>query len=78
MENNIGQPISGVTTTQTFNNQKKGTCFFFHKWTKWVRYQRDVKQHYFRLNKTFDITEEFQERVCLKCGKIEREELNIP
>ncbi len=68
--------MTGFTTTQTFNNEKKGSCFLFHKWTKWKRYDRERRQFNFKTGQSIDYVEDVQERVCLKCGKTQIEILN--
>ena len=47
----------------------KGSCFFFHKWSMWSTYERGYKQ--------LNVVQEYQERICLKCGKIQRKLLSF-
>jgi hypothetical protein len=74
--NNTEYMMTGFTTAQTFNNEKKSSCFLFHKWTKWKRYDREMKHVHFTTGQTFNYLQEVQERVCLKCGKTQIEILN--
>ena len=52
--------------------KKKANCFMFHSWSRWERVRQaiiDVKHPEIKLS------ELYQERECLKCGKIQRESL---
>lgn len=50
---------------------KTGTCFFKHKWTKWVQFeQRMMKRD------GFQFIEYRESRHCLRCGKTEMRNIN--
>jgi len=54
-------------------NLKTGTCFFGHKWTKWK--QENIKIQYIRDGKTYDGYDTIQKRYCVRCGKMEVEDV---
>lgn len=53
------------------SNLKTGTCFFGHKWTKWVA--ENVAMMYIIRGKELSGYDTIQTRKCLRCGKVEKE-----
>lgn len=50
-------------------NLKKGSCFFAHKWTKWV--YKSVKVIRVVNGKEYNDVDNIQKRECVRCGKME-------
>jgi len=46
---------------------KKGSCFWRHKWTKWEQYTQPI------MTKFGEGIKNRQKRYCLKCNKMEDE-----
>jgi hypothetical protein len=81
MDNNYGLSKTGFTTINEFtiNNKKQPIslgCFFFHKWSNWSTHRRARTRINNITNQQVDFWEEIQERICLKCGKIQRKILD--
>lgn len=52
-------------------NLKKGSCFWGHKWTKWKLFKADM----IHLPTGRKFSESRQSRTCIKCGKIQEQEI---
>jgi len=55
------------------NILRKGSCFWGHKWTKWK--QQNIKMTYVRNGKNYDGYDTIQTRHCIRCNKMERENI---
>jgi len=52
-----------------------GSCFWGHKWTKWK--QQNIKMQYIRNGITYDGYDTIQTRYCLRCGKLQKEDIAV-
>ena len=52
---------------------KSGTCFFDHKWTKWK--QQNVEMKYIQDGKVYNGFDTIQTRYCIRCNKIQKEDV---
>lgn len=50
-----------------------GSCFWGHKWTKWK--QQNVDMILVKQGKQYPYVGTIQTRYCLRCGKMQKEEL---
>jgi len=51
-----------------------GSCFWGHKWTKWK--QQNIKMQYIRDGKTYEGYDTIQTRYCLRCNKMQKEDIS--
>jgi len=55
-----------------FSEEKQGSCFWGHKWTKWEQCSHSIWLP--RQDKQLNGVPH-QKRTCLRCGKIQEEEI---
>ena len=52
---------------------KINKCFFGHKWSKWT--QQNIRMIHLENGKSTNYTQAIQTRCCLRCNKMQKEEL---
>jgi hypothetical protein len=77
MENNTSQPVSGMTTFEAFNNEKKGSCFFFHKWTRWATFRKESMRYFPHLDKTLNVVRGISRKNMFKVWKNTKKKIEI-
>ena len=50
-----------------------GSCFWGHKWTKWK--QQNVKMQYIKDGRTYEGYDTIQTRHCVRCNKMQKEDI---
>jgi hypothetical protein len=53
--------------------QLGGSCFWGHKWTKWK--QQNIEMLYHRNGDTYKGYDTIQTRYCLRCNKMQKEDI---